>query len=168
MQIHELFRKDKNVDLILSWEELTDGKKDYNRYPARHLAIKLRYLGAELVEHKDSREPYYITDATDTQKTTIAKMEHLRWNAEKTITGFVKGDVILFEKEKGLEKKQQIESNVIQEKLKVELKWHKDIRNWDELTIEDKEKDLRVYNEMDTILKSVEKIEGVKKHLVYL
>jgi len=126
-QLHNTYLNLNTRELEKSWENLTDEVKDFNRHPARHIAIKLRYLGAELVDNKVEKPDFDYDKISDEQKKTLARMEHERWNAEKLLTGFVPGKV-------GLEKD-------FYKLLKENLKWHKDIRPWEELTKNDKDKD---------------------------
>lgn len=70
------------------WEKLKDAQKDSNRLPARHLYIKLRYVNAELSDATEGDElDFDSLDAGIWDR--IARMEHNRWMAEKSINGFV-------------------------------------------------------------------------------
>jgi len=141
MQIHNLYldqHLDPN-DLIKSWDKLTDAQKDFNRYPARHFPIKLRYLGLDPGELQPGTG-FNNSDLNinDSQIEIIGRMEHNRWVAEKLLTGFVKG--------------KHLSDQELQNKLKSKLKYHKDIRDWEELTVKDKSKDLMALDQIKFIL----------------
>lgn len=70
------------------WDKLKDAQKDSNRLPARHLHIKLRFVKAELSDI-ESGEELNFDDIEEQLWDKIARMEHNRWNAEKSINGFV-------------------------------------------------------------------------------
>ncbi len=70
------------------WDKITDAQKDSNRLPARHLYIKLRFVKAELSDAPDGEELDFDT-LEESIWDRIARMEHNRWIAEKTINGFV-------------------------------------------------------------------------------
>ena len=70
------------------WEKLKDAQKDSNRLPARHLFIKLRYVKADLSD-RDSGEELDFENLESDIWDKIARMEHNRWVAEKSIGGFV-------------------------------------------------------------------------------
>lgn len=106
------------------WERLTDSDKDSNRYHARH--------------YKDIKRPYLeknkCTTLFDSLKkpssigTIIGKMEHNRWNAEKLLTGFVKGDTEI--------------ANKGDKDIRNRLKYHYCICPWDSLNQDDQLKDI--------------------------
>lgn len=135
-QFHNTYLKLDSRELEKNWESLTDEGKDFNRYPARHIAIKLRYLGAELVDRKIEKPDFDFDKISAHQKITLAKMEHNRWNAEKFLTGFVAG-------------KDNFEKDFYK-LLKENLKWHKDLQPWEELTDVEKHKD-EMLNEIKII-----------------
>lgn len=146
-QLHNTYLTLNTRELEKNWESLTDEVKDFNRYPARHIAIKLRYLGAELVDKKLEKPDFEYDKISELQKDTLARMEHERWNAEKLLTGFVPGKV-------GLEKD-------FYKLLKENLKWHKDIRPWEELTKEDQKKD-EMLNKLKEITSNLKYRKTVK------
>ena len=77
------------------WDEFTDREKDSSRYPARHtLSIKLPWLKLNKVTTLFEKQ-----DQPSDTGIIIGKMEHLRWNAEKLLSGFVKGDDTFSQKE---------------------------------------------------------------------
>lgn len=69
------------------WDKLKDAQKDANRLPARHLYIKLRYVKADLSDREAGEELNFET-LEDEIWNRIARMEHNRWMAEKSIGGF--------------------------------------------------------------------------------
>ncbi len=50
MYFHWEYNKGKDKTLDKVWNELEDSEKDSNRYAARHLPIKLRFLGAKITD----------------------------------------------------------------------------------------------------------------------
>jgi hypothetical protein len=70
------------------WDKLRDAQKDANRLPARHLQIKLRYVKADLSDQEAGEELDFET-LEEQIWDKIARMEHNRWVAEKSIGGFV-------------------------------------------------------------------------------
>jgi len=126
-QFHNIYLNLGTKELDIQWENLTDEGKDANRYPAHHVAIKLRFLGAEIVTLPNDKPDFDFDNITEVQKEIIAKMEHNRWNAEKLLSGFVAGEDIF-----------DMDFYV---QLKSKLKWHKDIRPWSELSSTEKVKD---------------------------
>ncbi len=145
MQIHNLYLANhlEPDDLLREWEALSDSQKDFNRYSARHFNIKMRYIGGKIVNKDYDGETFEIDSLEDYKKLTIAKMEHNRWTAEKLLTGFVPGDI-------GIEGEEH-------KFLKNVLKFHKDIRPWEELNQNDKDKDFTSFKNIKTILKSIDK-----------
>ena len=83
-------RKDKTLDKV--WNELEDSEKDSNRYAARHLPIKLRFLGARITDTATDCPPFDQNTVTEDQKKTMHIMEHRRWMAYKELIGFVLGE----------------------------------------------------------------------------
>ncbi|HLF65440.1 MAG TPA: NAD-binding protein [Saprospiraceae bacterium] len=75
------------------WDKLRDAQKDSNRLPARHLNIKLRYVKADLSD-QDTGEELNFEALEDQIWDKIARMEHNRWTAEKSINGFILIDKI--------------------------------------------------------------------------
>ncbi len=118
-QIHNLYLGLNAAELNKAWELLTDAGKDQNRWAARHLFIKLRFLGLELKEGKPGEEHFEFNEVTYDQRKTMAIMEHRRWVAEKYLTGFTKG--------------QPMGDKAFYKELKQYLNWHQDIVDWDQL-----------------------------------
>jgi hypothetical protein len=88
MAIHRTYSALPQADAISEWSGLSDAEKDQNRYPARHLRIKLRSLGKD-IDYKPRDEGERLTLPDDLEiKMAIAKMEHNRWMAQKILDGF--------------------------------------------------------------------------------
>lgn len=74
-------------DLALNdWNQLQDGLRESNRQQADHIGIKLRSIGCAAVEKSDPHEP--VTRFTAWEIEILAKMEHMRWNAERWLSGW--------------------------------------------------------------------------------
>ena len=79
-----------------AWEDLPDDLKESNRHAADHIAIKLRALGYEdrplraLAGRVFSGRIKHFTAA---QEDLLARMEHLRWCAERRVDGWTVGSV---------------------------------------------------------------------------
>lgn len=127
IQIHNLYMGLGESELLLNWENLTEREKDFNRFPARHLAIKLRYLKLAMVPVSNQNSEFKITAIPKEKHTVLAKMEHNRWVAEKILEGYIQLDEVAF---KGLNLN-----------LRKYLHLHKDIKPWEELTKSDQDKD---------------------------
>lgn len=98
-----------------NWGEMSDSEKDSSRYPYRHaLSIKLPWLLSMRVTSLYVKERQLSETAV-----ILGKMEHLRWNAEKLLSGFVKGDNSL--------------NKDIKDQLKETIKYHHFICPWDSL-----------------------------------
>ena len=82
-------RKDKTLDKV--WNELEDSEKDSNRYAARHLPIKLRFLGVRIADASTDCPTFDQNKVTEDQKRTMHIMEHRRWMAYRELNGFVYG-----------------------------------------------------------------------------
>ncbi len=108
-----------------NWDRLSDSEKDSNRYPARHYKhVKLPFLQKNncnsLFDSEVNLSPIGIV---------LGKMEHNRWNAEKLLTGFVKGDANI--------------PDIADRDIKNRLKYHYCLCPWDQLTLDDQLKDVR-------------------------
>ena len=117
---------------INEWEFLTDDEKDQNRWAARHMFIKLRFLNPQhqLPKNKDDVEHYNINKQSLLQsldnvpkeiKILLAQWEHKRWMAEKYLTGFTGGEVLN-------------DQNFYNTFLKTRLRWHECLVPWDNLS----------------------------------
>jgi hypothetical protein len=76
-------------DSFVTWDDLSEIYKDSNRLQAEHIPIKLKALGYELVDEEEFKKGKYkpITTIKD-PKDRLAKMEHLRWNADRFMAGW--------------------------------------------------------------------------------
>jgi hypothetical protein len=131
------------------WDDLTDEGKDMNRWGARHLMLKLRYLGAELANLYDNRELFNFEEVENDKKELLAQWEHERWNAEKLLTGFVPG-------------KEISDANLANNILKPLLRWHKSIIPWEDLTTKTQEIDKELTN-IKALVESVPNVKIVKR-----
>lgn len=102
----------------VEWDSIKDAQKDSNRLPARHLYIKLRYVNAELSDEPSGEELNFDTLDPDIWD-KIARMEHNRWMAEKSIGGFVPVE--------------KVQDKPLAQFLKQNLKCHYDLVPFDEL-----------------------------------
>ena len=113
------------------FESLTDREKDMNRFPARHLLIKFRYLNLPVEENYrklfDSVRKNQIP-VTAAQSDILCRMEHNRWCAEKLLTGFVPGVAV--------------QDKTLKNTLKNSLKCHPLICDFDQLDVSEQAKDL--------------------------
>jgi len=141
MQIHNIYLGLEEAELMPAWEKLTDREKDYNRYPARHLAIKLRYLNAAMVPLTSTGVPFDIEKVPADKRLVMAKMEHNRWIAEKIL-----GSYMAFE---------EISDRDLQRMLKSGLSLHKDIQPWEELTEADRNKDSMMIDNIQKIVSAL-------------
>ena len=101
------------------WEELSEHYKNSNREQAEHILWKLRAIGCRRVRTKDPRAEQ-VTKLTKDEVEVLARMEHLRWCAEKWLDGWQKGPV-----------KDERERT------------HPNLVPWEELSEEDRDKDRR-------------------------
>jgi len=67
-----------------SWEELPESDRESNRQAADHIAVKLRRIGAEIVDRRAARDFQF----TPEESTVLARMEHGRWVCEKLLDGW--------------------------------------------------------------------------------
>lgn len=143
MQIHNIYLSLDSAELTLRWQELTDEQKDFNRYPARHLAIKLRYLGAEMASRDDGRADFDTASVSPEQKQVMAKMEHNRWLAEKVVGGFTEG--------------RMLDDQDLQKALKAKLKWHRAMVPWEQLSDSDRIKDTVLFDDLKAVIDKLNK-----------
>jgi voltage-gated potassium channel Kch len=139
MRIHKYYVTLPDAQLVETWNQLIDSGKDDNRYPARHMAIKLRYLGAEMVDKGKTGEEFDDTKITEEQKLTLSRMEHNRWMADRLLSGYVSTRIL--------------QDKDLQKILKKQLRLHKDIRPWEELSDTDKKKDSLLIDNLAKIVK---------------
>ena len=88
LAIHNAYKALPQSDAISAWNGLSDAEKDQNRYPARHLRVKLRSLGFDIDYNPiDIGEKLILPDDHKIHM-AIARMEHNRWMAQKILDGF--------------------------------------------------------------------------------
>ena len=77
-------------DNLRPWEELSDHYRNSNREQADHIVWKLAAIGCRKVRKEQCRgEP--VKQLGEDEVEILAKMEHLRWCAEKWLDGWQKG-----------------------------------------------------------------------------
>lgn len=81
----------KTDSLDAEWAKLSDTLRDSNRYAARHLFVKLAYLGWKTVPAAapSEREAFDASALDERQLETLSRLEHNRWTAEKTLAGYM-------------------------------------------------------------------------------
>ena len=137
----------KKIDLNIlnfkerDWDKKTDFQKDWNRYPARHFIIKLRAAGIDPKEFE--KKDFQNTNIDAETKLLLAKMEHRRWCAEKILSGYIAGKSNPDER--------------IEKSLKKNLKFHKDIVDWDDLKGKEQKKDDTIDHLIYVARKALEK-----------
>lgn len=73
------------------WAHLNEGLKDSNRQQADHLAVKLRAIGCEMIPAGSSSHlPRRTINPQEME--VLAKMEHVRWNADRFLAGWTPGE----------------------------------------------------------------------------
>ena len=88
LAIHNTYNNLPQADAVSAWSALSDAEKDQNRYPARHLRVKLRSMGFDIdYDPAGKGEKLSLPDDMEI-KMAIAKMEHNRWMAQKILDGF--------------------------------------------------------------------------------
>jgi hypothetical protein len=87
--IHGQYITLEQADRKEIWNTISDAEKEQNRYPARHLRIKLRAMGYDL-DYSGIGDGAKL-DLPDNHdlKLQMAKLEHNRWMAEKMMEGYV-------------------------------------------------------------------------------
>ncbi|MGA1821148.1 MAG: potassium channel family protein [Thermoplasmatota archaeon] len=71
------------------WSRLPEVFKDANRQQADHIDVKLRFIGCH---RRKGIDAHALKKFTTMEVERLSKMEHLRWNAEKFINGWVLGN----------------------------------------------------------------------------
>jgi len=112
------------------WEELPEEFREANRDQARAIVEKLRVLGLGIAPGVSGTVSGMIA-FSDEQMDRLARMEHLRWMAEKERNGWVHGSVR--------------DNNT---------KIHPDLVPWEELDEQAKEKDRNAVGVIPKILKA--------------
>ena len=74
------------------WQALSEHYKESNREQAEHMLWKLRTIGCRRVQ-SEQRSGQWATRLTEEAAEVLAKMEHLRWCAEKWLDGWQLGPV---------------------------------------------------------------------------
>lgn len=93
---HYLKSLNKGIDVSSeekddNWRRLSQEFKDSNRKAADHIGVKIRGIGLEIVSKDDPREPVpFLTEYTE-QINLLAKLEHRRWSAERSLAGWTLG-----------------------------------------------------------------------------
>ena len=112
------------------WDRLSDVLRDSNRYAARHLLIKLRFLGWHFVSGSaggDGGEKFELESYPRKILEQLGRMEHNRWAAEKLLAGY-------------LPYADSSDSRYPEFKAKYHL--HANLVPWESLSEEDQRKDL--------------------------
>ena len=95
--VHECFlsmrkkKKDfgtRNADV--PWENLSQEFKDSSRKSADHIGVKMRGIDCEIVSKDDPQSGVVFTQE---EIEILAELEHRRWNAERSLAGWVYGKV---------------------------------------------------------------------------
>jgi len=77
-------------DADVPWEELSQEYKDSNRKAADHIGVKIRAIACEIVENDDPRPEAIISQE---ELLMLAKLEHKRWNAERSLAGWTYSEI---------------------------------------------------------------------------
>ena len=77
------------------WRELAEYKRWSNRFQAEMFRTYLRTIGFDVVRSRESSRDvlHRVRNLLWKHRSVLAKMEHRRWCAEKTLAGFVAGTV---------------------------------------------------------------------------
>jgi len=107
-----------------NWNALSKRKKESNRYAARHIKVKLHVfasIGMTQINSESIIKHYPV----------LAKLEHSRWSAEKMVLNFKYGPFPAVAEERNL--------------LKEIVKIHNQLIPYENLTQEEKDKDLNLF-----------------------
>lgn len=74
---------------VYPWKDLSEEWRDANRTQYDHLGVKLRSIGAEEVEINAADADFRFTPA---QIESLARMEHCRWVAQRSMYGWTYGE----------------------------------------------------------------------------
>jgi hypothetical protein len=118
----------KQTQKATPWELLTDQLKDSNRFAARHLSIKLRYLDFEIMHKGHNGIEVDLSNIPIDQVKVLSQMEHNRWMAFSLLMGFTGCETLA--------------DTDLQNAIKKNIKLHKDIVCFDRLEILEKNKDM--------------------------
>ncbi len=117
----DLFDK---LSIKRNWNSLSKRKKESNRYAARHIKVKLhvfKSIGMTQINSESIIKHYPV----------LAKLEHSRWSAEKMVLNFKYGPFPSVAEERNL--------------LKEIVKIHDQLIPYENLTQEEKDKDLNLF-----------------------
>lgn len=117
----DLFEK---LSIKRNWNALSKRKKESNRYAARHIKVKFhvfKSIGMTQVNSESITKHYPV----------LAKLEHIRWSAEKMVLNFKYGPLPAVAEERYL--------------LKEIVKIHDQLIPYENLTQEEKDKDLNLF-----------------------
>ena len=117
----DLFEK---LSIKRNWNAISKRKKESNRYAARHIKVKLhvfKSIGMTQINSESIMKHYPI----------LAKLEHSRWSAEKMVLNFKYGPLPAVAEERYL--------------LKEIVKIHDQLIPYENLTQEEKDKDLNLF-----------------------
>lgn len=131
----------KQESLEAEWARLPDILRDSNRYAARHIKVKLNYLGWKLVPETDESAPVkaFYESIRPEQLELLGRMEHNRWMSEKYLAGYVPtdcGDPVLYKKQKDIQHR------------------HINLVPWEGLSRDDQMKDMNILMYMENIVSS--------------
>lgn len=70
---------------MVPWEVLSEVFVESNRQQADHIAVKLRAISCHGAPHRSDERPVEFSEA---EVELLAKMEHARWNAERSLAGW--------------------------------------------------------------------------------
>ena len=70
----------------LTWEQLDPDLKESNRQQADHVRVKLRAIGCYASSRGDGQ--LAVSEFSDDDVETLARMEHARWTAERFLAGW--------------------------------------------------------------------------------
>ena len=90
--IHEAYielQKGGDSPASLPWEKLAPTFRDSNRQQADHIPVKLRAVGCKSVGINEAGDPF--DGFSEQEIDSLAKMEHLRWSAERFLAGWTYG-----------------------------------------------------------------------------
>ena len=150
--IHQKYSNLKSSEIDKEWEGLTDEQKDFNRWAARHLKVKLRYFNLDLDKTDPSSKLSSVEFSFNADnRDMLAEWEHFRWCAEKHLTDFVSGEYTA--------------NDILNNTLKDDLKWHKSLRPWNDLNKSDKDKDYEL-TKLNEILDELMNNAELKKKYV--
>ena len=94
--IHENYRRERAKEHVPDkdnpgWEDLSEDFRESNRQAADHIAVKLRAVGYH--DEPLTKEKQAIIDFEEQETLLLAKMEHVRWCAERWLDGWEFGPV---------------------------------------------------------------------------